>query len=66
MMKKKIRDKTLEIMREEQIKENKEELEKYTYIPKICNHPKRVFCASSNGNSRAAAEIWYNYDHEIR
>ena len=36
MMKQKITEKTLEIMREAQIKENKEELEKFTYIPKIC------------------------------
>ena len=42
MMKKKIRDKTLEIMREEQIKENKEELEKYTYIPKICKKSEKL------------------------
>ena len=35
MLKKKIREKTLKIMREEQEKENCENLSKYTYIPKI-------------------------------
>jgi len=35
MLKKNIREKTLKIMREEQEKENYENLSKYTYIPKI-------------------------------
>ena len=42
MMKQKITEKTLEIMREAQIKENKEELEKFTYIPKICKKSEKL------------------------
>ena len=50
MLKKKIREKTLEIMREEQEKENKEELEKYTYIPKICKKNEKILKDSNINN----------------
>ena len=42
MLKKKIREKTLKIMREEQEKENYENLSKYTYIPKINKKKEKI------------------------
>ena len=42
MLKKKIREKTLKIMREEQEKENSENLSKYTYIPKINKKKEKI------------------------
>ena len=59
IIKQKIREKTLNIMREVQEKEKEEKLSKYTYIPKICKNNKKILNDSIISNNDSVYDNLY-------